>query len=208
MSRVLVAGLVGGIASGKSEVARLLGLHGAVVMDSDAAAHRVLQRPEVIDELRRWWGSEVIGPDGKANRAKLAAIVFNDPAQRSRLEALVHPLLGQERSKEIKALRAGPADLSVVVVIDAPLLLEAGVDRECDVVIFVDAPRELRLRRAEESRGWDAAELARREASQWPLDRKRARADMLVRNDGDQAALRLRVEQLWDELRRRAEGLS
>lgn len=196
-ARVLVIGLVGGIGSGKSEVARALASLGCVVSDSDAQARAVLDRPEVRAKLVRWWGRGVVGSDGRINRAAVARIVFGDARQRRRLEELVHPLVRRARREVIaRASRAG----APAVVIDSPLLLERGVDRECDVIVFVRAPRRLRRARVAR-RGWTGAELARRERAQMPLDRKRRRADHVVVNDADRGTLRRRVARLLERIR-------
>ncbi len=195
--RPLVIGLAGGIGAGKSEVARLLAELGCVVVDSDVQARAALERPEVKETLRNWWGDRVLAPDGRVDRSAIASIVFKDPAQRERLEGLIHPLIKQRRAELVA--RAASASAPGVVV-DAPLLFEAGVDAECDAVIFVEAPREVRLRRVREARGWDEAELARREASQMPLEEKRRRSSAVVVNDGDTVALRARVRDAFARL--------
>lgn len=186
-ARVAVIGIVGGIGAGKSRVAAAFAELGCVVSDSDAQARAALNEPAVRDELVRWWGAGVLDSAGKVDRAKVAAIVFAQPPERQRLEALVHPRVHEARAKEYAMARAtGAAGL----IIDAPLLLEAGIDRECDALVFVDAPRSERVARVK-SRGWDDAELARREAAQWPLARKRAACGYVIENrDGrtDQVA--------------------
>lgn len=194
--RFLAIGLIGGVGSGKSTVASMLARKGLVVIDSDAQAKACLEEPEVKRELARWWGAGVIGPDGTVDRRAVADIVFADPAQRSRLEKLVHPLVARRRAEARERARASGA---AGIVIDAPLLLEAGADRECDAVIFVDAPLEHRLARVGR-RGWDGAELARREAAQLPLEEKRRRADAVVVNDAGLEALEARVSEAWDRL--------
>ncbi len=189
----LVVGLVGGIGSGKSEVARLLGEHGYVVVDSDAEARACLDRPDVRDRLVEWWGRRVLDEQGRVDRREVARIVFGDAKERARLEELVHPLVRRRRADmKAQAEREGARG----VVVDAPLLLEAGVDAECDVLVFVDAPRELRLQRVRASRGWDEEQMAGREAAQWPLEEKRRRCDIEIANDGDLGALRERVARL------------
>ncbi|MCC6660203.1 MAG: dephospho-CoA kinase [Phycisphaerales bacterium] len=179
-------GLAGGIGAGKSEAARILGELGCAVVDSDAEARAVMQRPGVRDELVRWWGSEILDADGLPDRRRVADIVFRDSAQRRRLEALVHPLVRIVRDERRAAAAVAGAR---AVIIDAPLLFEAGVDRECDAVLFIDSPRELRLARIT-ARGWDEAELNRREAVQLTLDEKRRRSTHVVRNSGSPAQLR------------------
>jgi dephospho-CoA kinase len=194
--RVPTIGLAGAIGAGKSAVARILGEAGCVVADADAAVREALAEPPVRETLRSWWGDRAIGADGEVDRRAVAAIVFADPAERHRLESLLHPLVARRRAALFAAAGEVPAR-----VIDAPLLLEAGLDRECDLVVFVDAPREIRLARLRATRGWDEAELERRERAQWPLDRKRARADHVLRNDADLASLRMGVLAMLEKVR-------
>ena len=210
-SRVPVIGLVGGIGAGKSAVARALESLGCVVMDSDAQAKALLENAGVRETLVSWWGegvlkSEGAGGAGKASggridRAAVAAIIFGAPAERRRLEMLIHPMLHAERRRRIQEIEAARTSLSpAAIVIDAPLLFEAGVDRECDAVIFVEAPFEARLKRVCESRGWDEAELRRREASQLPLDEKRRRARHVVENTGSLDDLRAQVSRVLTQI--------
>lgn len=173
-----VIGLAGGIGAGKSQVAATLAELGCLVSDSDADARAVFAEPSVIETLRSWWGDEVVADDGTIERSEVARRVFADPEQRIRLEELVHPAIHARRRARFEA--AGPGTRALVI--DAPLLFEAGLDAECDAILFVDAPREVRLERVRRHRGWDEAELERREAAQWPVDRKRERADAVVEN--------------------------
>ena len=194
--RPWVIGLAGGIGAGKSEVARILARLGCVVIDSDAEARRVMERPDIRRTLVEWWGETVLNPEGGVDRSAVAKIVFADPRQRRRLEELIHPLIKTARAEFIA--RAGDAP---AVVVDAPLLFEAGVDAECDAVIFVDAPRELRLQRVRTARGWDEAELARREAAQMDPEQKRRRSHELIVNDGSPQALTERVADALTRIR-------
>ncbi|MCC6428502.1 MAG: dephospho-CoA kinase [Phycisphaerales bacterium] len=197
---VTVIGLVGGIGSGKSTVAAELASLGCTVVDSDLAAREILLRPAVRDELVRWWGAGILSDIGQVDRKKVAGIVFADSTQRARLEALVHPLIRDERSRVVERIgRAGGG----IVVIDAPLLFEAGVDRECDAVVFVDVSRQIRADRVR-ARGWDDGELDRREAAQMPLDEKRRRSQFIIINDGDRTALHAQVRDLMERWRRAA----
>lgn len=175
----LVIGLAGGIGAGKSAVARAFGRAGCAVIDSDAEARAALNRPEVLTTLKKWWGASVVGADGKADRVGLARVVFANAAERKRLEDLVHPLIRRTRaSAQAEARRAG----APAIVYDAPLLFEAGLDALCDAVVWVECPRGERLRRVRESRGWDEAELTRREAAQWDADLKRSKCPHRIDN--------------------------
>lgn len=199
-------GLTGGIASGKSTVARMLHDEGCVVADSDELARQAYNDPQIRAQLLAWWGDRVrechgchAPPDGMpppVDRRAVAEIVFASPVERARLESLIHPWIARRRAALFAAAPTGTRAL----VIDAPLLHEAGLADRCDRVIFVETPEEQRVSRAKASRGWGPAELARREAAQWPLDRKRALAHHVIRNEGDPAALRAQVRAVLDEV--------
>lgn len=192
-----VIGLAGGIGAGKSAVAAILADLGAVVSDSDADARAVLAESDVIETVRSWWGGDVITPDGVVDRAAVARRVFIDPAERARLEALVHPRIHARRRARFEAAPASTR----AFVIDAPLLFEAGLDSECEAVIFIDAPREVRLARVARDRGWTEAELDRREAAQWPIQRKRERATEIIENtQDDDPTLATRVAATFERL--------
>lgn len=197
--RLPVLGLAGGIGTGKSTVARILAEEGCVVADSDDLARHAYNDPEIRRQLFEWWGDRIrdcrgchAEPDSlppPVDRRAIAAIVFEQPAERARLESLIHPWIARHRDTLFASAPAGTRAL----VIDAPLLFETGLDKHCDRVIFVDSSDESRLSRVRAARGWDVGELGRREAAQWPLDRKRSLADHVIRNDGDPAGLRAQV---------------
>lgn len=191
--RPVVLGLAGGVGSGKSAVARAFASLGCLVSDSDTEAKAQLMVPEVRDELVRWWGDRVLDDDGVIDRRAVAAIVFHEEPERKRLEALVHPRLRSARQALIERARR---ERSPGVIIDAPLLFEAGIHAECDAVVFVDTPRETRLARVQEHRGWDGAELDRRERAQWPLERKRAMCAFTIRNERAVEALKAEAERV------------
>ena len=195
-----VIGLVGGIGSGKSEVGGILRTLGCVVCDSDSLVRDLYRTPELKTELQSWWGLGILDEQGQIDRIAVGAIVFKDPLERARLEAFIHPRVETERAKMFTAAPAGTRAL----VIDAPLLLEAGLADACTRIWFIEAPEQIRHTRVMTSRGWTADELARREAAQWSLDRKRAAAHDVLRNDGDPASLREQVLQALGNLPREA----
>lgn len=195
MTRPVVIGLAGGIASGKSRVAEEFEALGCVVVDSDKEARGALRQPEVVRTLVEWWGEGVLDPEGAIDRSEVASIVFNDPEQRERLEGLIHPMVRHTRAEMLR--RAGEAG-APALIIDAPLLFEAGLDEECDTTVFVHADRAVRLRRVTLKRGWTEAELDRREAAQLPLDVKRARCEHVIVNNGDAEAVRAGVKRVFD----------
>jgi dephospho-CoA kinase len=181
-------GIVGGIGSGKSAVARALAALGCEVCISDDLAREVLEFPDVRSAIASAAPASARA-DGSIDRAALGRAIFADAALRRRVESVMHPRIEAARRAQFAAAPSGTR----AFVIDAPLLLEVGLDRECDAILFVDAPREHRLARVAASRGWDAAELDRREAAQIPLESKRARATDVVVNDADAAVLGART---------------
>lgn len=180
-----IIGLTGGIGAGKSAVARELGELGCFVVNSDDLAREALCDPAVHKALVQWWGKGILAPDRRIDRRSVARIVFVRPVERERLESLVHPWIEKRR---LAMFRTAP-DEAPALVIDAPLLIEAGVDRQCDAVIFVEADRTRRLARLAEKRGWSEQEMNQREESQLPLDAKRIRADYVIDNNGDLRSL-------------------
>lgn len=184
----VVIGLVGGIAAGKSTVADLFARRGLCRVDADVLARAVAAEPEVVAEVAAAFGPAA-APDGRLDRARLAALVFRDAAARQRLEAILHPRIRTRIVAELDAARARGDS----VLLDAPLLIETGLAAHCDHVVFVDAPDAERARRAA-ARGWDEAELERREAAQLPVHEKRARAAYVVDNGGDLGATERQVD--------------
>jgi dephospho-CoA kinase len=192
-------GLVGGVASGKSLVAKLLAELGAGLLDADRAGHEVLAKdPEVRKALVERWGEAMLAADGTIDRAAVASRVFGDndkaAGEREFLERLLHPRIRRvlEERKAGFAVAGRPA-----VVLDAPLLLEAGWGPLCDIIVMVDADRDIRLARAS-ARGWSEAEFSRREAAQWPVSKKRLHAHVTITNEADRDQLRAAVGQLWN----------
>ena len=192
--KVRVVGLLGGIGSGKSAVAALFQEFGARTVDADRIGHSVLEEPAIRKTLVAWWGPGIL-EKGRVDRAAVARRVFASPGATRKLNRLVHPRIRKELAREISrgSRRSG------VLVVDAALLLETGSDAACDVLVFVDAPAADRRRRIAR-RGWTAAEWRRRERTQWPLPRKRARADYVIDNGGPRAATRKQVESILQEI--------
>lgn len=179
---MLILGLVGGIASGKSVVADILRDMGALVLDADKAGHFVLRQLDVISALRKRWGEGILDAKGQVSRREVAKIVFaqGNDAERKFLEQLTHPRIEALLKEELETIRSGE-NPPPVLVIDAALLFEAGWDKLCDKILFVDAPRDIRLERAV-ARGWSAEQFAAREAAQLPPEEKRARSHIVIRN--------------------------
>ncbi|MGD8625270.1 MAG: dephospho-CoA kinase [Anaerolineae bacterium] len=188
-------GLTGNIATGKSEVARVLASLGADVIDADKVAHEVMEPggpayQAVIDAF----GPGVVDDGGRIDRGRLGAIVFRDKEALARLEAAVHPATLAEVGRRITQAKAG------VVVVEAIKLIEAGMQRLYDALWVVTAPREMQVERLVTQRGMRAEEAALRVDAQAPQEEKAALADRVFVNDGDLAALEAEVRAAWAEL--------
>lgn len=210
-----VIGIIGGVGSGKSSLARRVvelrqvemrqqerpvannptEERKVVILDGDAAGHRVLAEPAVQRQIGDRFGNGVFHQDGTINRRAVAHLVFGtDPAHqqaRADLESIVHPRIHYHLEQELAAARSDPA--TEAVLLDAAVLLEAGWRPLCDAVVFVDTPLEQRKERVSRTRGWTGEQLASRESSQLSLEQKRMEADYVVDNSRglDQAALQL-----------------
>jgi dephospho-CoA kinase len=195
-------GVTGGVASGKSVVAKEFARLGAGLLDADAAGHAALRLPRVEAAVRERWGEAVFGPEGRIDRARLASVVFasgpDGEAEREYLEQLTHPEIARQIERQAREYDAAGAP---VAVLDAALLFEAGWSDKCEKTIFVDTPCEIRLARAM-NRGWTEEDFAAREGAQESLDRKRARADVIIDNSGPLQRTQAQVELFWASLLR------
>ena len=190
---MILVGLTGGIGSGKSTVSALLAERGAVILDADAVA-RELQRAgqPVLAAMIERFGDEMLTEDGELDRARLAALVFADPAALADLNALVHPAVGVELVRRIEAARGTDA----VVVLDSPLLAEHPRDGMAATIV-VDVPIETAVERLVHQRGMTEADARARIARQISRDERLATADRVIDNSGDRAALEAQVDDLW-----------
>jgi dephospho-CoA kinase len=194
-----VIGLVGGVASGKSLVAKMLVELGAGLLDADRTGHTVLaEDPAVQRKLHERWGDTVFAPDGSVDRRAIARRVFASGGtaelDRRFLEDLLHHRIRHRllQMKDQFAAKGCPA-----AVLDAPVLLEAGWGPMCDILLMVDVPRDIRLKRAL-GRGWTEEEFSRREAAQWSVDDKRREAHFIIANNGSEDDLRKAVREFWE----------
>ena len=198
---MLLVGLTGNIASGKSEVARRLAALGATVIDADALARRVVEPgTPALAEIAARWGPGVIR-DGALDREALRDIVFADADEREALERIVHPRIEALRGALVdEARRRGDR----IVVCDIPLLFERDMAPRFDVVVFVDAPDATRLARLQSHRGLAPDEARRIMDAQQPAAAKRARSQHVIDNVGSLAQLDGAVQALWRALQERA----
>jgi dephospho-CoA kinase len=194
---MLKIGLTGAIASGKSEVGRLLAARGAYVVDADRVAHTVYEPgAEGYALLIQAFGPQIVGPDGAIDRQKLAALVFSDASIRRRLTDIVWPLTGQAVERIAQEQEAEGA---LAFVVEAPLLVDAGWSNYFDQVWLVRTPLDVARRRLAQ-RGLAEAEIAARLAAATDSEAAIAAADVVIENDGDLTALEETVEALWKAL--------
>jgi dephospho-CoA kinase len=194
--------LTGGIASGKSTIARRLAERGAVIVDADALVREV-QAPgtPVLRRIEKEFGADVIAADGSLDRAALGQKVFGDPERLAVLNRIVHPAVRAESQRRFdEALLDDP---EAVVVYDVPLLVEARVDDPWDLVVVAHAPESVRLRRLIELRGMDEAAAQARIDAQVPDDRRLAIADAVIDTGGTVASTLEQVDALWERIRAR-----
>ena len=188
-------GLTGGIGSGKSTVAQMFADLGAWVVDADAIAREVVAPgSEGLAELVEQFGSQILTDNGDLDRAAVAAVVFSDPSARERLNAIVHPLIARRTTELIAAI---PQD--AVLVHDVPLLVELGMQATYDLVVVVDAPDDVRIRRLVQ-RGLDEDDARARIAAQASRDERLAVADVVIENAGDLDDLRRQVTAAWPQV--------
>ncbi len=193
-----VIGIAGGIGSGKTFVATLFGEMGGLVINADDLVRQAYKDSTVKQTLRHWWGGLIFSPDGEIDRAAVARKVFPRPDELRRLEQLLHPIVAQARDRAMKARADDPQVIAFVW--DIPLLFETGQNTECDVIVYVDAPWAVRLERALQGRGWDEAELERRENLQMPLDKKHEMSDHVIVNTAGADEIRAQVREVLSRI--------
>ncbi len=195
----MLIGLTGGIASGKSTVARMLHAQGAVVVDADLLAREVVDPgTPALRSIREQFGDAVIHADGSLDRAQLGTIVFGDEGARMQLNAIVHPAVRELATKRFA--EAAAADPEAIIVYDVPLLAESETPAQFDVIVLADAPADTRQTRLVELRGLSPEEAARRVNAQASDDARRAIADVIIDTAGSLDHTASEVERLWTRL--------
>lgn len=192
-------GLTGGIASGKSTIARRLAEHGAVHLDADQLARDVVAPgTPALARIAERFGAAVISTEGALDRAALGALVFSDSGALADLEAIVHPAV-QDLTRRLIA-QAGERDPEAVVVYDVPLLVEAAVDHPWDLVVVADAPAELRVERLIKLRGMSEDDARARVRNQASDEQRRAIADVVIDTSRTEAETLAQADALWERL--------
>ncbi len=190
---MIVIGIIGGIASGKSFVAKIFESFGAYRIDADQLGHQVLAEKETIQRIKDIWGDRVFDSNGNVSRPRLAEIVFECHSELQKLEQITHPRIESLIIQSLAQLTGNhPA-----VVIDAPVLIKAGWHQHCDKIVFVECSLECRIERAI-LRGWTQEMFERREASQTPLEAKKALATDVVQNSSDSDQIQRQLRELWN----------
>lgn len=182
--KLIIVGLIGGIGSGKTHVAKIFKGLGAKLIEADKIAYTVINHPQIKRTLLKWYGYYIIKKTGQVDRKKLAEVSFNNFESIRRLNKLTHPYIKKEISNQLRQLNNNhKLKETGVVVIDAPLLLETGLDKFCDYIVFIKTSYKIRLKRVLISRKWDSTEIKKREQYQIPLLRKQSKADFIINNN-------------------------
>jgi dephospho-CoA kinase len=190
-----VIGLVGAVGSGKSTVADEFGKLGCGVVKADVLNHQILQEKDVVAQVVVWWGDKVLDGSGGISRDKLGEVVFDDPGELAKLTKLVHPRILELQRLMVQEYMANPAVKAVVL--DVPLLVEVGWDRQCDCLVYVWAEDRIRRARLAEKRGWGLEKIKKIENLQIVLDKKAKMSEYVVSNSSDIPDLALQVVKIF-----------
>lgn len=200
---MILVGLTGGVATGKSTVARMFKQCGATMISADVLAREVVSPGKSAwREIVAKFGRSILTPDRAIDRQKLGDIVFRDPKKRRRLECIIHPRVARLQAKLTRD--AARKNRHAVVVYEVPLLFEAGVDRRVDRIVVVTAPRATQIRRLKARDGLRRNEALRRIDSQLPMERKFSQADVVLDGAAPLRSLRAEVRKLYRQFQRLA----
>jgi dephospho-CoA kinase len=202
---VIIAGLTGGIASGKSTVSRFLFDAGARIIDADKIAREVVKPGSPgYDAILSFFGRTILLPDGEIDRKRLGEIIFNDPEKKARLDAIVHPRVFERSAEMIAQIAADTPD--AVVIMDIPLLLESGMGSDLAEVIVVYVPENLQLERLMKRDGIDERSAMARIRSQMPIEEKRKRATVVIDNSRTLSDSRRQALAVFNRLKKRSKN--
>ncbi len=202
---MIIAGLTGGIASGKSTISRFLSDAGAHVVDADKIAREVVKPGTPgYDAILAFFGRTILLPDGDIDRKRLGEIIFNEPDKKARLDAIVHPLVFERSGEMIAQIATETPD--AVVIMDVPLLMEADMERDLEAVIVVYVPETLQLERLMNRDGIDEQAAMARIRSQMPIEEKRKRATLVIDNSGSLSDSRREALAVFNRLKQRSKN--
>lgn len=195
----LIVGLSGGIATGKTSVARIFSLLGALIIDADMIARKVVEpKGKAWQEVVASFGEEVLNEDLSINRQRLAELAFSQKALLQRLNEITHPEIIAEIEKQLKEMQTEGR----IIILDAPLLIEAGLTNLVDKLIVVSASEETQMERLVKRNGLTKKAVENRISAQMPLPEKIAKADIVIDNDGSEEELEEKVGQIWRQMNR------
>jgi dephospho-CoA kinase len=198
---MLIVGLTGGVASGKTTVSEVLREEGATLIDADQIARELVQpQTPAWQELVRVFGNEILDRDGSIHRQKLASLIFSNPRQRSLLNRILHPRIKEEISRRLKGIQQ--KDPEAIVVIDAPLLIETGGHREMDKVIVVVSTETQQIERLRRRNQLSEEQARAMLSSQMSLEEKTTVADYVICNEGSPEETRQKAKNVFKELKR------
>ncbi len=202
---MIIAGLTGGIASGKSTVSRFLAEAGARIFDADKIAREVvMQGTPAYDEILSFFGVGILLPSGEIDRERLGEIIFNDPGKKKQLDTIVHPRVFERSAEKIAHIAVQAPN--AVVIMDIPLLLETGMEKNMAEVIVVYVPESLQLERLMKRDGISEQAARSRIRSQMPIEEKRKRATTVIDNSGTKPDSRKQALAVFNRLKQRMEN--
>jgi dephospho-CoA kinase len=196
---MLLIGITGGIACGKTEVARVFQRKGTMVISGDQIGRGVVEKNKVVlKQLVKTFGQGILKRDGTLNRRKLGKIAFASNEGRAELNGIVHPHLLKELRRKIDRLKGKRK--SAIVVVDAALIVEWGLEKKLDYLIFVESKKEDKIERLQKEKGYSRGEALDRIKSQLPETTKKRKADFVIRNDKGLAELRRKANGIWERI--------
>lgn len=199
---MILIGITGGIASGKTEVAKVFQKLGAEILSGDEIGKDVVEKnPQLLKKLVKAFGEEILTSKKRLNRKKLGKIAFSSPSLTEKLNRIVHPFLLENLKEKIESLRR-KSDKKIVVV-DAALIVEWGLQKKLDYLVLVDCSKEKRVKRLIRQRGYTRKEAEQRIKAQLPESRKRKHADFIIKNAGGLKELRAHARVLWRKILRK-----
>jgi dephospho-CoA kinase len=200
---MLKVGLTGGLASGKTHVARVLAELGCHVIHADAIGHEALKRGgEAYNEVIRNFGREILGANGEIDRKALAGLVFADPEKLKILNSLVHPYVFRRQQEFFEEVAA--KDLGGIAVVEAAIMIEAGSYEKYDRLILAVCPPEMQIKRFRDRENATEEQARARLANQMPLEEKRKYADYVIDTSGSYAETERQVRKVYEQMRREA----
>jgi dephospho-CoA kinase len=196
---MLLIGITGGIACGKTEVCKVFQKKGAIILSGDKIGKEVVEKNKrVLKELAKTFGKEILNKNQSLNRRKLGEIAFASKKSKDLLDKIVHPYLLKELRKRIESLKN--KNYKGVVAIDAALIVEWGLQKELDYLIFVESKREEKIKRLQKQKGYSRKEAIDRIKSQLPEITKKRLADFVIKNDKGLKELKRKAQNVWERI--------